>query len=622
MKIRALVLILFVSAFLWSAGKRANSTAPLSAPRVWIQDEDQDDSDEDRKGDQDEEPQQEILEFTLKVGKRPNDSYNMRGFKLRDPLELTTSFAQTDRLRRSLSKGLAYILALQQENGSWKFVSRGKDSQLRKGDDAKKARNFVGTAADSMNPIVLTSLCCMALRAHQDLAPERIGAAVEKGLRYVIEKAPRHRKSQYGIWTWSYSLEFLVREYHRSRDEALKAEIREAAQAVAERLIKSQHAGMLDLPAERFAEKAAAHRKPDAEEEKDAAKQESKGGMIGVTPSDQDEIGKEGVLVESVQPRGPAAKAGLKKGDRILQIGDVKIENLNHLYEVVNTLEPKSEVKIKVLRVKNAPKPKKVEEDKDKDKDKDKEKDKDKDEEEPSKQRPRRPARSRGLPKDGGWAYYQMGAVSFGTATAVLALYDAKEIGVQFSEDALSRAVQFLEWSRLHKEGSDEYSYAYHAGATKGWLADVRASIGRLGVCELALLRAGKRDEGDLSWALDMFARRRGELDKVRGYPGNHFARSFMNAAYYYLYGHYNTARACNYLKHDPPQARRVATLIQEALLKIQYEEGTWTDHEAWGQLYGTAMALMALGEIKWLTPEAYWSPVESLQSQRVLEDF
>ncbi|MBI4565572.1 MAG: PDZ domain-containing protein [Planctomycetes bacterium] len=614
MKLRALVLMLFVSVFLWSIGMGAGSMPPAT-PLLWIQEED---LDEDPQ-----EPEEQILEFTLKVGKRPNNVYNMPGFKPRDPLTLEERFAAADALRGALSKGLAYLLDQQRENGSWKFDSRGENSQLRKGDDTKAARNFVGTARDSTNPVVLTSLSCMALRAHQDLAPERIGAAVEKGLRYVIEKAPGHRKSQYGIWTWSYSLEFLVQEYHRSRDEALKAEIREAAQQVAERLIKNQHDGMVDAREERFDEKPPAQRKPDAEEEgKDASKRVSKGGLIGITPSDQDEIGKEGVLIQSVQPRGPAAKAGLKNGDRILQIGGIKIESVGHLYEVADSLEPKSEVKIKVLRVKNAPKPKKVEEDKDKDKEKDK--DKDKDEEEPSKQRPRRPARSRGLPKDGGWSYYQMGAVSFGTATAVLALYDAKEVGVQFSEDALSRAVQFLEWCRLYKEGSDEYGYAYHAGATKGPIGDVRASIGRLGVCELALLRAGKRDEGDLSWALDMFARRRGELDKVRGYPGNHFTRSYMNAAYYYLYGHYNTARACNYLKRDPQQARRVATLIQEALLKIQYEEGTWTDHEAWGQLYGTAMALMALGEIKWLTPEAYWSPIASLESpgDRPREEF
>jgi hypothetical protein len=107
---------------------------------------------------------------------------------------------------------------------------------------------------------------------------------------------------------------------------------------------------------------------------------------------------------------------------------------------------------------------------------------------------------------------------------------------------------------------------------------------------------------------------RRGELDRVRGYPGNHCLRSYTNAAYYFLYGHYNSALAVNSLK-DAAQKKRIGAFVQEAILAVQWKEGTWTDHQAWGQVYGTAMALMGLGQLKFLTPDAYRTPIPKLNA-------
>jgi hypothetical protein len=173
----------------------------------------------------------------------------------------------------------------------------------------------------------------------------------------------------------------------------------------------------------------------------------------------------------------------------------------------------------------------------------------------------------------------------------------------------MDRAARFLMGSILRKEGSEDDAYAYGQHARAGPGADVRASVGRVASCTLALFRAGKATLEDLANALDTFARRRGELDRVRGYPGNHFVRSFLNAAYYFMYAHYHSAQALRYVK-DEALKKRCGAIIQEALLKIQYPQGTWTDHEAWGQLYGTAMALAALGELKFVTPDAYKTPL------------
>jgi hypothetical protein len=91
---------------------------------------------------------------------------------------------------------------------------------------------------------------------------------------------------------------------------------------------------------------------------------------------------------------------------------------------------------------------------------------------------------------------------------------------------------------------------------------------------------------------------------------------SYFNSAYYFLWSHYHTARALSAVK-DEAKRRRLGAPIQEALLKHQREAGTWTDHEAWGQLYGTAMALMALGELKFVSPAAYESEIPTLERKR-----
>lgn len=540
------------------------------------------------------EPEPKVIELEFAVGKRPGGVYNVPGFQPRTPLALQGNTAKADDLRASLEKALEYILSFQapadrRDAGSWGFDPR---TQLRQAPEAQAARNFVGTAGDSMNRVVLTSISCMALRAHQELAPRRIEDAVSKGLEYVIANAPRHAKARYGVWTWSFAILFLRQEYDRAKDSGLKERIKTAIAATAQKLLENQHAGSMKLDESRKRPPAdrprVESRQPDPRDQKTRT---SKGGFFGVTPSDDDEIGKEGALITNVDRNGPAGKGGMLPGDRVIEINGQKVESVDDLYSIVDSLEPESTVKVKVLRVEAAAAPTPA----------------------PPPRQPGQPRAVR-VPEDGGWSYYQMGAMSFPTATAVLALIDAKEIGCEVPQEAIDRGIRFIEAMRLPKEG-DEDGYAYRAGVTRGPAGDLRGAIGRIAVCELALLRAGKSDQAYLNNALRIFVEKRGELDRVRGYPGNHFSRSFMNAAYYFLYGHYYSGHALRWLK-DESARKKYGAFIQEALLKLQHPEGTWTDHEAWGQLYGTAMAMAALGELKFLAPAAYASPIASVEAK------
>ena len=57
-----------------------------------------------------------------------------------------------------------------------------------------------------------------------------------------------------------------------------------------------------------------------------------------------------GVVLSDVVPDGAAAKAGLKGGDRIVQIGTVEIRNVNDLMFVLQAAKPGTEAKIIYVR--------------------------------------------------------------------------------------------------------------------------------------------------------------------------------------------------------------------------------------------------------------------------------
>jgi hypothetical protein len=277
-----------------------------------------------------------------------------------------------------------------------------------------------------------------------------------------------------------------------------------------------------------------------------------------------------GVLITQVQPNGPAAQAGIKPGDRIFEFNGIEISGVAQLMDVVDSLEPGKAVKVKV----------------------------------------RRGAANMGsggnVPKDGGWSYYQQAeSMSFTTASTLIAMVEAKSIGVDVPQAALDRGLKTLQACMFRHEGMSEDGFVYRLHANRGMAADIRGAIGRVSACTLALFKNGKTDAQAVADAVETFVRRRGELDRVKGYPGNHCVRSYANAAYYFYYGHYYAALALQSIK-DEDLKKKYGAFIQEALVKTQWKEGTWTDHNGFGQLYGTAMAMMGLGQLKFVTPDAY----------------
>lgn len=494
-------------------------------------------------------------------------------FTLKAPLVLDGKAPTAEALRGSLEKAIKYILDAQNKDGSWTF---GRN-QVRR-DVPAKDMTFHGTAASACNQVVMTCLCCMALRAHEELAPERIRAAVNKGLRYVIENAPQHKQESFGIWSWAFATMYLAAEHRRTTDAALKASIVKAMQATAKEVMAHQNAGR--LPARALPPRPARGGEPQPPGQ--GPKGTIRAGTFGLDLVEKGKPGEEGVLVHHVISGTPAVR-GLLKGDRILEVDGVKIDEAGKLRDLLDRIKQGQTVKLKVSR-------------------------------DPAGEKAavKKPKQT----NDGGWDYkapFTSGTQSFATAIAVLALMDAKSVGVDVKGDAIDRGIDTLLGMRHREEGSWEDAFYYTVADLSGPPPDVRSAVGRTSICTLALLKAGKADQEDLACALESFVLRRGELDRVRGFGGTHFLRSHANAAYYFLFAHYVSASALPSLK-DKTLRERCGKAILEALLKIQAPEGTWTDHPAFGQLYGTAMALMALEPAKQVVPDAYKTPLPGLK--------
>ncbi len=202
------------------------------------------------------------------------------------------------------------------------------------------------------------------------------------------------------------------------------------------------------------------------------------------------------------------------------------------------------------------------------------------------------------IPKVGGWQYARGPGIEnpcptspFMTAPCLMALVEAKEAGLEVSDELLARTVKALEITR----GESGY-VAYNASRqTKDDTGQIPGAIGRMCAVESALARAGKGDEKRLRFAVDKFFEFWPELEKRRKKTGTHVA-PYGVAPYYFFYAFTHAAQAIEFL----PEADRPAlrTKFRELLFKVRDEDGTWNDRVfPRSASFGTAMSVLALAE-------------------------
>ncbi len=209
----------------------------------------------------------------------------------------------------------------------------------------------------------------------------------------------------------------------------------------------------------------------------------------------------------------------------------------------------------------------------------------------------------------GGWAYYDeekpkmrtpQWATSFTTSNALLALREAREGGHPLPPGMLLAALRAIRRSRL-PDGS--YNYSVNAVPSPGEgrhrheivYDPVKFSLSRIQVCNLALfLEKEVLSLQDLEKGLETFLANHKFLDVACYRPVPHEAY-YLNAGYFYLYGHAYAARLLGLLPAE--LQNRYRPRLEAAVLKIQEPDGSFWDFpfQGYGKPSGTAFALMAL---------------------------
>lgn len=171
----------------------------------------------------------------------------------------------------------------------------------------------------------------------------------------------------------------------------------------------------------------------------------------------------------------------------------------------------------------------------------------------------------------------------FVTASAIVALEQARAAGADVSPDTIENAAAYLEKKRA-ANGTFTYGDAGAGAAIEG-------AAGRMPVCELALLIAGRSDEKRLRAAIDASFAHHERLEAVRKFDDH--TDEFANGGFFFWYDLYGRATAIEQIKGATRDKYR------EALRKIVFEigeiDGSWVDSHELGKSYGTACALLVL---------------------------
>jgi hypothetical protein len=204
---------------------------------------------------------------------------------------------------------------------------------------------------------------------------------------------------------------------------------------------------------------------------------------------------------------------------------------------------------------------------------------------------------------DGGWGYYDFrigsqrpatDSTSFQTAAGLVALKEARDIGVSSPEKLVQRAID-----SIHRQRKPDFSYLY--GEYLKWqpmmpINRPAGSVGRSQACNLALRLWGDQritDQVLKTWLDRLFARNLW-LDMGRKRPIPHESY-FQIAGYFFYFGHYYAALCIDQLK--PADRPFYQDHLAHVMLPLQEKDGSWWDFPLYNyhQQYGTAFALMTL---------------------------
>jgi len=202
-----------------------------------------------------------------------------------------------------------------------------------------------------------------------------------------------------------------------------------------------------------------------------------------------------------------------------------------------------------------------------------------------------------------GWGYYANDgaawlpewSTSFTTAAAVLALVDARASGIAVPDSLMEPGLRAIEQCRLP---TGAFTYSVQAIPSPGRLEgidNVKSAIGRIQVCNLALLKGGRVvDVEERTKGLEQFFEHHRFLELGRRRPIPHESY-YAVAGYFYYFGHYYAAEVIASL----PEGKRepYASKLLRIVLDTQEKDGSMTDYvmHDYPRPYGTAYGLLVL---------------------------
>ncbi len=183
--------------------------------------------------------------------------------------------------------------------------------------------------------------------------------------------------------------------------------------------------------------------------------------------------------------------------------------------------------------------------------------------------------------------------MSFVTATVLVALYEAKQAGVEVPQRLVDRAM-----ASIGRQRKPDFSYLYGEYLKYRPMHPVNrpgGSLGRSQACNVAMRLWGDAEtdrRGDRTWLDRLFARNLW-LDIGRKRPIPHESW-FQVAGYFFYYGHYYAGAV-----HRAAARRANAAAFQDqlahVLLPLQEKDGSWWDFPLYDyhQQYGTALCII-----------------------------
>lgn len=188
--------------------------------------------------------------------------------------------------------------------------------------------------------------------------------------------------------------------------------------------------------------------------------------------------------------------------------------------------------------------------------------------------------------------WYHEYANAFVTATALVALLDARNCGAVVDQEKVEKGLARLESQRF-SNGAYPYDTRRPGSNDAGTIRDLAASGGRISICELARCGWSKTDTSELAKAVELSLRYHGLLEKGLKYD-NH-TDTYAYGGFFFWYDMQARSEAIRMLPAGP-EREQFWKEQQELVRRLPEIDGCFVDSHELGRCYGTAMGLLSLG--------------------------